>query len=351
MGVEFSESRPSMMILRQRVRIFCVVAELKSFTLAARELGISQSMVSRKVSELEAELGVRLFDHEVRPIALTSSGEALHQLISQEINRIDDQLGLIKGANKVLAPLKIGFVESIARSMSWSILKDIHHDVSSVTVLTGICSYLLNLLDQGKLDVIFSPNPFTYRNDLDRRFVFREPSVILLPKNSGVPAKPTWQQLQFCGLPMLQYSKDNSGGGLDQKYFNKLGLRFAHRIEVDINALALDYIAHGEGWTLTRPTSLVQHPDLAELIDIRPMPEPIASREIYVITRKGFNSGLAAKITSSAVASFVNNVASKMLDYAPWIRPYILVRGPREEDRVALYGHSDVPAGSHVYIL
>lgn len=83
MGVEFSESRPSMMILRQRVRIFCVVAELKSFTLAARELGISQSMVSRKVSELEAELGVRLFDHEVRPIELTSSGEALHQLISQ----------------------------------------------------------------------------------------------------------------------------------------------------------------------------------------------------------------------------------------------------------------------------
>ena len=56
MGVEFSESRPSMMILRQRVRIFCVVAELKSFTSAARELGISQSMVSRKVSELEAEL-------------------------------------------------------------------------------------------------------------------------------------------------------------------------------------------------------------------------------------------------------------------------------------------------------
>lgn len=113
----------------------------------------------------------------------------------------------------------------------------------------------------------------------------------------------------------------------------------------------MDYIAHGEGWTLTRPTSLVQHPDLAELIDIRPMPEPIASREIYVITRKGFNSGLAAKITSSAVASFVSNVASKIVDYAPWIRPYILVRGPREEDRVALYGHSDVPAGSHVYIL
>ena len=107
MGVEFSESRPSMMILRQRVRIFCVVAELKSFTSAARELGISQSMVSRKVSELEAELGVRLFDHEVRPIELTSSGEALHQLISQEINRIDDQLGLIKGANKVPLSVKI----------------------------------------------------------------------------------------------------------------------------------------------------------------------------------------------------------------------------------------------------
>lgn len=349
MEAEFSESRPSMAVLRQRVRVFCVLAEVKSFTLAAKNLGMSQSMVSRKIADLEKELGVQLFDHEVRPIQLTSSGQALYQLLVKQMGVIDDQLGLLKG--RLLALLKIGFVESIARSMSWPIISDVRKEVSTVTVLTGICSYLLTLLDQGKLDIIFSPNPFSYRNDLDRRFVFREPSVIILPKNCGLPEKPSWQQLQFCGKPMLQYSRDNSGGSLDEKFFNKLGLHFPHRMEVDINALALDYITHGEGWTLTRPTSLVQHPDLAKLVDVRPMPEPLASREIYVITRKGFDSNLADKITASAVTCFAERVAPKILEYAPWTKPYLLVRGQREEDRQPLYGNADVPTGSHVYIL
>ena len=44
------------------MQVFNRVAELRGFAAAARELGMSTSSVSRHVSDLEDELGVRLFN-------------------------------------------------------------------------------------------------------------------------------------------------------------------------------------------------------------------------------------------------------------------------------------------------
>lgn len=351
MGHVFSNLRPSTALFRQPIHIFCVLYECRSFTKAAALLKLSQSVVSRSIADLEASLQTQLFDHRVRPIQPTQAGQRLYELLTKEFNSLDDQLGLLKTNPELLAPLRIGFVESLARSMSWDIVSRLQRKFASITVLTGICAYLLRLLDDKALDIFLSPDPFTHRNDLDRRFLFREPSIIVLPKNSGLPEKPTWQQLQFCKLPMVQYHKANSGGNLDEKFFNQLGLHFTHRFEVDINALSLDYIAHGAGWTITRPTSLVQHPDLAELVDVRPMPEPLASRDLYVISRKGFTSAVADEITTLAVACFVEKVVPMMLRKTPWIKPYLQVRSPHSDSRINLFPDETPAQGNNVYIL
>jgi len=53
---------------------FVRAAELQSFTLAGRGLGISSSAVGKSVSRLEERLGVRLFYRNTRKISLTSEG-------------------------------------------------------------------------------------------------------------------------------------------------------------------------------------------------------------------------------------------------------------------------------------
>ncbi len=325
--------------------------ETRNFTKAAEIIGTSQSVISRTIKEFEQALKEQLFDHNVRPIKPTATGKALYQLLIKELNSLDDQLGRLKTDKGLLAPLNIGFVESLARSMSWSILKDIESDYSKLTVLTGICPYLLSLLDRDVIEVFLSPDPFFHRNDLSRRFIFREPSILLVPKNSGIPAVPTWQQLQLCGLPMVWYHKANSGGNLDEKLFRQLGLQFNHRIEVDINALALDYIAQGAGWAITRPTALIQHPDLADQVDVRPMPSPVACRDLYVINRLGFNETLAEKIAASAVSCFVKKVVPKMVRKTPWIKPYLFIRGDQPDDRVPLFPKCAASASSDTHIL
>ena len=54
--------------------VFAKVVEAKSFSEAARRLGMPVSTVSRRVAELEDQLGVRLLDRSTRSLRLTDLG-------------------------------------------------------------------------------------------------------------------------------------------------------------------------------------------------------------------------------------------------------------------------------------
>ena len=56
------------------INTFLHIAELHSFSRAARELGYSQSAVSAQVAQLEAELETPLFDRVGKTVRLTVAG-------------------------------------------------------------------------------------------------------------------------------------------------------------------------------------------------------------------------------------------------------------------------------------
>lgn len=59
--------------------VFATVVELRSFTAAARQLGLSKSTVSKQVAHLEDRLGARLLHRTTRKLSLTAAGEAYYQ--------------------------------------------------------------------------------------------------------------------------------------------------------------------------------------------------------------------------------------------------------------------------------
>lgn len=59
--------------------IFVRVVESGSFTGAAKALGLPKSTVSRKITQLEERLGVRLIQRTTRSLSLTDSGSAYHE--------------------------------------------------------------------------------------------------------------------------------------------------------------------------------------------------------------------------------------------------------------------------------
>lgn len=59
--------------------IFARVAEAKSFSLAARRLNLSKSVVSKHVAKLEKSLGARLLNRTTRSLSLTEIGAAFYE--------------------------------------------------------------------------------------------------------------------------------------------------------------------------------------------------------------------------------------------------------------------------------
>ena len=97
------------------LQAFVRVAETGSFSEAARRLGLSKSMVSRQVSALEAELGVRLLHRTTRSLSPTEAGRAYLERCQRiladldEANQLVTQLQAVpRGRLRVSAPLSFG---------------------------------------------------------------------------------------------------------------------------------------------------------------------------------------------------------------------------------------------------
>ncbi|MEV6483644.1 LysR family transcriptional regulator [Streptomyces sp. NPDC051576] len=90
------------------MRSFVGVTKALSFRQAGRELGISGSLVSRHVAELERKLGVRLVNRTTRAISLTPAGVRYAQFAKRIIEEIDhEQAALGDMHDKLEGPLAI----------------------------------------------------------------------------------------------------------------------------------------------------------------------------------------------------------------------------------------------------
>ena len=63
----------------ERMAIFARVVEAKSFSAAARQLGLSKSLVSKHVTQLEKSLGARLLNRTTRNMSLTEAGAVFYE--------------------------------------------------------------------------------------------------------------------------------------------------------------------------------------------------------------------------------------------------------------------------------
>ncbi len=71
----------------RKLLAFATLARVGSFTLAARELHLTQSAVSHAIKSLEQELACRLFDRHGRSVSLTHAGLQLldhaHKILAE----------------------------------------------------------------------------------------------------------------------------------------------------------------------------------------------------------------------------------------------------------------------------
>ncbi len=71
-----------------KLRIFHVVSETGSLTLAGKNLGLSQSSISRHITSLEESLHTTLFHRHSRGLALTEQGEYLYRTTRDVVTKL-----------------------------------------------------------------------------------------------------------------------------------------------------------------------------------------------------------------------------------------------------------------------
>jgi LysR family transcriptional regulator, benzoate and cis,cis-muconate-responsive activator of ben and cat genes len=100
------------------LRYFLEIASLLNFSHAAQKLHISQPGLSKQITVLEKELGVKLLNRSTRNVTLTAEGEYLYKSLSPSFENIENTIQELKQAGAVpQTKIRIAAVPSAASSI------------------------------------------------------------------------------------------------------------------------------------------------------------------------------------------------------------------------------------------
>lgn len=98
------------------LRLFCRVVERGSFSAVAREFGVSQPSVSRRIAELEAYLGVQLLSRTTRRVAPTLVGRDYYARVSGALrNLAEAETDLRSGVTEVAGRVRVAAPAAFGR--------------------------------------------------------------------------------------------------------------------------------------------------------------------------------------------------------------------------------------------
>lgn len=144
------------MLNLQWLHAFVRVAETTSFTLAAKELRLSQSTVSANIQQLEKTLRRNLFARDTHAVTLTPDGDALIGFARDIIDATARMERFLAGS-ALRGRIRLGAGEDFALTGLAAALANFaqHHSSVDIELTIGLSESLYSRFDAGELDVIF----------------------------------------------------------------------------------------------------------------------------------------------------------------------------------------------------
>lgn len=146
----------------RQLRVFCEVAKGLSFARAAEILHLTPPAVTMQVKELEAQLGLPLFERQGRQVSLTTAGEyfvVYARRLLATLKEADDAMARFKGVESGL--LSVGLV-STAKYFVPRLLARFHEEHPGVEVRLSVCQnreQLVALMQLGEVDLAVMGRP------------------------------------------------------------------------------------------------------------------------------------------------------------------------------------------------
>ncbi|HHN65401.1 MAG TPA: LysR family transcriptional regulator [Nitrospirae bacterium] len=139
-----------------RLKAFCLLAEMKSFSKAAEAKFITQSAMSHLIKNLEEELGIKLINRHPKTISLTPAGRVFYQHAKRILALYREmENDIYRIANKVKGVLYIGATATAAVYLLPQVLYDFLKRYPEVRIELSVRSTesILEGLEKGTIDI------------------------------------------------------------------------------------------------------------------------------------------------------------------------------------------------------
>ncbi len=239
----------------EELKTFIFLSKVKNFTLAAEQLFIAQSTVTNRISELEKEVGKRLFSRGSKTVTLTEAGEIFLRYAERILELQDTSIEEMNALSSHSRKFSIGAInatyETYVKPLVDECLKD--NEITSIKVMLGHSLDLIQQLQDNMLDMVFSAVPLKRIGyacdvyDVDR-------VALVCGKGKNEYAGGVSKE-QLAKLPYLMCDFTLSeAGNFIRSLFPK---NHVFRLDVDNSSKLLPYLENGLGYSFL-PYKLVK---------------------------------------------------------------------------------------------
>ena len=134
----------------QEMVVFTKVVAAGSLSAAARELGLSPALISRKLAALEARLGVRLVNRTTRSLRLTDEGASYHESCARVLAEIDDaEAAISAGRVEPRGTLKVALPASFGHQHITPLIPEFATRYPEVRITLSLSDRNVSLIEEG----------------------------------------------------------------------------------------------------------------------------------------------------------------------------------------------------------
>ncbi|MEE8388930.1 MAG: LysR family transcriptional regulator [Acidiferrobacterales bacterium] len=188
------------------IQAFLAVTETGSFSRAAEQIFITQPAVSKRISSLEATLGVALFDRIGRTVQLTDAGRALQEKAYRIISEVEDVERLIRNmSGEVGGHLRMAASHHIGLHRLPQPLQQFHNQHPTVALemqfmdSEGAC----RAVEHGDIELAVVTLPKTAAAALDLIHVWDDPLEIIVGKNHALAQEKVTSIISLLNYPAI----------------------------------------------------------------------------------------------------------------------------------------------------
>ncbi|MEE8330126.1 MAG: selenium metabolism-associated LysR family transcriptional regulator [Thermodesulfovibrionia bacterium] len=216
-----------------KLKVFCTVAETKSFSKASEIIRLTQPAVSLQIQALEEIYGTKLFNRSGCIITLTKSGEILYKY-AKEINLLylasEKEIGRFTGVVKGI--VSVGASSTIGNYIIPSVLADFKKKFPKVgvNIHVGNTKNVIEFLNAGNIDVGLVEGDVKKQKLVVEKLIPDEMVLVMSPLHPWAK-KPNVSILDIPKEPFILREEGSGTRQMIEKNFAKYGIS-PHNIKI-----------------------------------------------------------------------------------------------------------------------